>query len=83
MIFLGQQNSQLEIYKRPGMDKLKLDEANGEYIDKIHKLEGEFKTLKRDSESKLNNLIKEKAVIEQRVTFLEQEKEEALVNSFV
>jgi len=65
------------------MDKLKLDEANGEYIDKIHKLEGEFKTLKRDSESKLNNLIKEKAVIEQRVTFLEQEKEEALVNSFV
>lgn len=65
------------------MDKFKLKEAQGEYIDKIHNLEGDFKTLKRDSENRLNNLVKEKAVIEQRVSFLEQEKGEALVKLLI
>ncbi|CAI2364913.1 unnamed protein product [Moneuplotes crassus] len=70
--------AQLEIYKTSSLDKLSQDQAKNELSDRVLELESELKKCKRESEQKLSNVSKERALIEQKVKFLVQEKEEAL-----
>ena len=69
--------NQLEAYKNSGIRNISSNELEEDLLKQIDKLEADLKSVKRESESKYNKIVTEKAVMGQKIDFLAQEKLEA------
>jgi chromosome segregation ATPase len=77
LLFYRNTEKIVELYKESGTyENRPQSEIEIEYKTQIQNLENELKVVKRQTGDQSNKAVKEKAVLEQRITFLEQEKQE-------